>query len=140
MAQSLRKDVHIDETWDVSKLFSSRDKWLTSLNTIGESVNKVTDYKGRLTSSASTLFNALQAFEEVYEQLTKIRTYAFLRTSIDGTNEEYQADLGKTANMLANVGAQLAFFEPELLTLEQAQLTQFIEEEPRLKTYQKVLK
>lgn len=139
MTQPLRKDVDKLQTWDVTSLFRSREAWLASLNTIDEYVNKVVTYKGKLTSDAATLFNALQAYEEIIEQISKIRTYAFLRTSTDGTNEEYQADLAKTASMLANVSAQIAFFEPELLTMEKETMVLFINEEPRLKMYEKVL-
>lgn len=138
LPQLLRKDVPLEQTWDLSSLFSSEDAWQQALKELHKDVEKVTYYQGKLAESASTLYKAIQKYEAFYEKLIHVRTYAFLRTSADGRNEQYQADLAKAASTLADVSARLAFFEPELLSIPTEKLEQFLQEEKKLNTYQKM--
>src|SRR5699024_9953049 len=139
MAQFLRKDVPKKQTWNVQSLFATQEDWEEAFLRLENRVDSVTKYKGKLGNSANNLHAAILAYETMYEQLVQVRTYAFLRTSVDGTNESYQADLTKTANTLANVSAQIAFFETELLTIAEATMKQVIAEHADLQTYEKML-
>lgn len=139
MTQFLRKDVPEKQTWNIQSLFATQEDWEDALLQLEDKVDSVTKYKGKLGNSANNLHAAILAYETMYEQLVQVRTYAFLRTSVDGTNESYQADLTKTTNILANVSAQIAFFEPELLTIAEATMKQFIAEHADLQTYEKML-
>lgn len=139
LSQLVRKDVPKEQTWDLTSLFKTRKDWQKELELLKEELKTVTSFKGKLATSATTLLNALMAFEKFYERIYKVRTYALLRTSTDGSNEQYQADLAVTANLLANISAQIAFFKPELLTIPEEKLKQFINEEENLQTYEKVL-
>lgn len=139
MTQFLRKDVPERETWEISSLFASQAEWEEALESLNEPVESVAAFQGKMGESASTLYEAILAYEKLYEEFVKVRTYAFLRTSVDGTNEAYQADLAKTANALANAGGKIAFFEPELLTIPEADLEQFLKENQDLQTYKKML-
>lgn len=139
MTQTLRKDIPQEQTWNLTTLFKTREDWQQELEAIKEDVTSATSFKGKLGASAETLYNALITFEKFYERIYKVRTYALLRTSVDGTNEEYQADIAVTANLIANISAQLAFFKPELLTISEEKIKQFITENKNLKNYEKVL-
>ena len=139
MTQIVRKDVPKEQTWDLTTLFKTREDWQQEIEMLKKDVTSVTSFKGKLASAATTLYDALDAFEALYERLSKVRTYAFLRTSTDGTNEQYQADLAITANLIAKISAQLSFFKPELLTIPEDRIKKFIEEEEKLKNYEKVL-
>lgn len=140
LAQLLRKDVSEKETWNIQSLYKTREDWEDTLENLYTLTSSVTKFAGRLTESASTLYEAIVAYESLYEQLVQVRTYAFLRSSVDGTNELYQADLAKTANTLAQIQAEIAFFEPELLTISEATLQQFLSENDLLQPYEKMLK
>src|SRR5699024_2784594 len=139
MTQFLRQEVPEKQTWDVTTLFATREEWEQALESLHNTVESVTIFNGKLAESANTLHSAIFAYENLYEQLAKVRTYAFLRTSVDGTNESHQSDLAKTANTLADIGAKIAFFEPELLTIPEATLQQYITENTDLQRYEKML-
>lgn len=139
MTQFLRKDVPEQETWDITSLFTSQADWEEALDSLKETVESVANFQGKMGESATSLYEAIIAYENLYEDFVKVRSYAFLRTSVDGTNEAYQADLAKTANALANAGGKIAFFEPELLTIPEASLEQFLTENENLQTYKKML-
>lgn len=139
MTQYVRQDVPEEQTWNLNSLFATQADWEAALGNLNNLVDSVTEFEGRLAESASTLHDAILAYEALYVQLSQVRSYAFLRTSVDGTNEAYQGDLAKTANALANIGAKIAFFEPELLTIPEETLKQFISENEALQSYEKML-
>lgn len=139
MTQFLRKDVPENQTWNIESLFSTQEDWEKALVSLENLAESVTAYKGKLAESPDNLLEAILAYETLYERIIQVRTYAFLRTSVDGTNESSQADLAKTANTLANISAQTAFFEPELLTIPGATIKQFIAEHTKLHSYEKML-
>lgn len=139
MAQMLRKDVPEELTWDLSALYHTRQDWEKELKALKQDVAEVTAYKGKLASSSTTLLEAFRAFESFYERLVKVRTYALLRTSTDGADADNQADLAKTASVIADINAELSFFKPELLNIPEETIKRYMAEEKDLQTYEKVL-
>lgn len=139
MSRQTRKEVAIEETWDVTALFASATEWETELHALQKDVTVVTSFKGKLSKDAQTLLQAIKTYEQYYERFVHMYTYAYLQTSTDGGNEAYQAVQAKSSAAIASIGAQLAFFEPEILTIPEETIKQYIEEEQGLKTYEKML-
>src|SRR5699024_9090070 len=57
----------------------------------------------------------------------------------DGSDPENQRDSAKVASALASIGAKLSFIESELLTISSDTLKQFVSENAKLRTYEKML-
>ncbi|GAA0438191.1 oligoendopeptidase F [Lentibacillus halophilus] len=138
--RNVRSEVPEEETWDLTDLFATREAWEKELNALQANVSDVTQYKGRLTTSAQQLLNGLKAKDHFEKRLIRVSTYASLKASADGSDPQNQADSAKTASVMAAVGAKLAFVENELLALSQDAIDYFLSEEPELETYRKSLK
>lgn len=134
-----RSEVPTEQTWDLTDLFATDEEWKQELSAIKANVSDVTQYKGRLTKSGETLLNGLKALENFEKRLIRVATYANLKASADGTDSENQANLSRVSSTLAAIEAKLSFIESELLQLQNKAITQFIADEPELKTYQKML-
>src|SRR5699024_4195723 len=134
-----RNDVPQEETWDLSDLFISRRDWEKELTAVQNDIDTVTQYKGKLGQDAKTLLAAAQAFEAYQKRLIRVATYANLRVSADGSDPENQADAAKVASAFADINAQLAFFESELLRMPKEKIERYIKDEPGLDTYRKML-
>ncbi|WP_106498079.1 oligoendopeptidase F [Lentibacillus sp. Marseille-P4043] len=134
-----RSEVSIEQTWDLSDLFSSEKTWEDELTAIQSDIHNVTNYKGKLGTDADTLFNGLTTLENMEKRIIRVATYANLRASADGSNPENQANSAKVSSMLATIGAELSFFDSELLTLPKATIEQFMQEKTELKTFEKKL-
>lgn len=134
-----RNEVPVEQTWDVTDLFATSADWENELQALVEDVSVVTQYKDKLGNDAKTLLSALQAQEAFSERLYRASTYATLLISADGSNPDYQAGAAKIAAAFANIGAQLAFFDSELLTIPKETIYQFVESETELFTYKKLL-
>lgn len=134
-----RSEVPIEQTWDLTALFSSHAEWEKELQAVSKDVNQVTYFKGKLTESAKNLFDGLSALENYQNRLILVDTYASLRSSADGSDPANQRDAAKVASALAKIGAKLAFIQNELLSLTKEQIESFMEEVPPLRAFEKML-
>ncbi|WP_330948544.1 oligoendopeptidase F [Virgibacillus sp. MG-45] len=134
-----RKEVAQAQTWDLSDLFPSHEAWEQELKAIQEEVTSITAYKENVTKNAQALLSCLQALENYQERLIRVATYASLRASADGSDANNQRDSAKVATAMAQISAALSFVEAELLTLSEQKIIQYLQEEPKLKLFQKTL-
>ncbi|MEI3605629.1 oligoendopeptidase F [Pseudogracilibacillus sp. SE30717A] len=134
-----RKEVPVEQTWNLEDLFESPENWENELQSILQDVDKIVAYKGKLGESSATLLAALKELETFEERLIQVGTYAFLRISVDGANPETQAGAAKNAAAMATINAKLSFFESELLTVPASTIEQYIEKEKELLPYKKKL-
>ncbi|WP_374711940.1 oligoendopeptidase F [Symbiobacterium terraclitae] len=133
MAKRLtRAEVPVEQTWRLTDLFATQEEWERELEAIGEAVQTVTQYKGRLGEGAGVLLACLTAHEELRGRMVRAGTYASLRFSEDGSNPENQAAMARAQALLAQVGAALAFLESEILALPEGTVARYLGEEPGL--------
>lgn len=136
---SERKDVPQEQTWNVGDLFKTVEDWEKELASVQEDVKEVTKFKGKLAESADTLYEAIIALDTFYGRLVRVSTYASLNISVDGTNPTHQANAMKVGQAFAQMNAQLAFFDSELLTISQDVFSQFFQEKSELQTFEKMI-
>jgi len=134
-----RAEVPIEQTWDLSDLFATEEEWEAALEQLQKEVHKVTQYKGRLGEGAQVLLACLDAEEELRQRMVRVSTYAYLRSSEDGTNPKNQANSSKVAAVMAEISAALSFIDSEILALPEGTLEEYLEREAGLETYRKNL-
>jgi len=134
-----RQDVPVEQTWDLTDLFATAEAWENELASIQEDVEQIVNYKGKLDTDASTLLAALKELEAFQERILRVTTYATLRSSIDGSDPNYQAGSAKSAAAMAEIQAKLSFFESELLTISTDTIDKFLQDEAELESYKKML-
>lgn len=134
-----RSQVPVDQTWDLTDLFLSEQEWEKELEDVQTDVDMITKYKGNLGKSASHLLGCLQEMEQFQKRLVKVATHASLRQHADGTDPSNQRDAAKVGAALAQIGAEISFIEPELLTVPTDTIKQFSQEKKELQIYEKML-
>ncbi|WP_235794062.1 oligoendopeptidase F [Virgibacillus salidurans] len=134
-----RAEVPEEQKWNLNDLFTSNEAWELELAKVQEDVSEVTQFKGKLGASAANLLNGLRAQEQLQERVTRVATYASLKSSADGTNPDNQRDSAKVSSALATINTKLSFIQSELLRLSDETIQQFLKEEPKLQIYQKAL-
>lgn len=134
-----RSEVPSEQTWNLTDLFATAEDWEKELNSIQTDVNSVTQHKGKLGSSATALLHCLATAEDFEKRIIRVATYASLKTNADGSDPANQRDAAKVSSALANIGAKLTFIESEILTLAPETIDLFVQEQPRLQPYKKML-
>lgn len=113
----LRKDVNIEDTWNLADLIENEAQFNTQLEAL---VSTAQDFEREFANKLTTapiIIEALNAYEALYEKLIIVSTYANLSLQEDRANGEAQMRYAKTGNQLATVFSSITFLKSELLAL-----------------------
>lgn len=135
----VRSEVPEDLTWNLNDLFLSDQEWEAALKEIEEDVKKFVGFKGSLHTAPKALLECLTAQEELTKKLVKVRTYASLKQSADGTDPVNQANSAKVAAVGTQALSALSFISSEILGFENGKVEEFLQDEPGLEPFRKSL-
>ncbi|MGV2928054.1 oligoendopeptidase F [Macrococcus capreoli] len=122
-------------TWDLTTIFATDDAWEAAFTKLSSYLGKEKDFQGKLGDSSETLLNALLLDSEIDELLGKIYVYAHLKHDEDTTNAKYTAFEQRAATLASQFSSAWSFMLPELMTIDETTLAQFIEENAGLTRY-----
>ena len=126
--------------WNIEAMISDESRIDPDLQKIRKQAEKfAAKYAGHLGDSAQTLYDAFAESDSIMRKLEKIYVYAHMRRDEDNSNSMYQGMTDKAMAVIAYVSAATSFFTPELLSIKRCTLLGFIEENPKLKTYEFVI-
>jgi len=131
-----RSEIDKRYTWAIEDLYATDELWQEEYNKIKEMLPKVSGYQGKISQSADMLLDFLKLSDEVHQLLERVYVYANQRYHEDTANPVYQ-DLSNKANALAvQVSSAMAFATPEILTIPEETLKQYMSECEGLKLYE----
>jgi oligoendopeptidase F len=131
-------EIEAKYTWNVTDIYKTESDWEKDFNYVKENMNKYTDYKGKVGSSAENLYKMLKFDEELSIVLGKLYLYASLSKDLDLSDSKYQALFERVSNLGAEVGTVSSFVRPELVAIPEATLEQFMKEKKELALYKKM--
>jgi oligoendopeptidase F len=133
-----RADVAIEDTWDLSQMFPSDEAWDAAAEDVPEKVARVASYRGRFAEGPAVIREALDALYEAQQQLQLLMVYGALRRDEDQTNPDAMARYERAVALSIRAGEELAFVQPELVSLPGDALQVAIES-PELAGYRHLL-
>ncbi|KOO50308.1 oligoendopeptidase F [Priestia koreensis] len=131
----VRSDIQVEDTWKLEDIYSSDQEWEKEFEAVKALLPNVTTYQGKLGESADTLYAAMQAQDELTMRASQLYAYAHMRYDQDTGNSFYQGLNDRMKSLYTQIGGALAFFTPELLSVEEEKLKGFLEEKEELKLY-----
>ncbi|MCM3123630.1 MULTISPECIES: oligoendopeptidase F [unclassified Mesobacillus] len=134
-----RSEVHESLTWNLNDLYPSDKEWEDALKEIEADVKKFDSFRGTLHTGPKALLECLTAQEELTKKLVKVRTYASLKQSADGTDPVNQANSAKVGAVGTKAMAALSFISSEILEFDEGKAEEFIEAEEGLQPFKKTL-
>lgn len=117
MSLPLRKDVNVNETWDLSTLFKSEESFKDTLEQTKEDIKSfVNEYKGQLadTQTIKAMFDKLA---ELSKTMDHLGSYASLHLNVDMTDATNNERYNKIGSFLGYASSELSFVNSELLEL-----------------------
>ncbi|MGI6507628.1 MAG: oligoendopeptidase F [Saccharofermentanales bacterium] len=130
-----RSEVPIEQTWDMTTVFPSIEKWEEAFAAVTGKRELLTQYRGRLTESADALYAAIRNRQDVMLELSSLGAYAFHREDEDTSNPLFLAMKGRLGAVFASFLGEDAWFESELIEIPAETLERFIKEKPELEDY-----
>lgn len=129
-----RSEVPVEDTWDLTQLYETDALWEAAFEDFEKQIPKYEEYRGKLGESPAVLAELL-AFDSDLDKIgERLGSYAFLQMSGDQANPDYQRMTGRFQNMMAKAGEASSYIRPELLSIDDAKMQQFMDD-PVLELY-----
>ena len=122
----VRDKVKTDDTWDLSSLFTSDTAWEKAFKKWEKMIGGYEQYRGKLASDAKTLGACLKLDLDVDRAAERLGTYAFLKTTQDQANSDYQRMMGRLQNVGSRAAQAASYIRPEVLAIPSKTLKKFL--------------
>ncbi|MCE5002137.1 oligoendopeptidase F [Staphylococcus pseudoxylosus] len=121
-----RKEVPIEETWDITDLFNSDDEFYQTLTETIKSAKAFNAQYVNQLNDVQIIEQALDDYSEILIQLDRMANYAELRLSVDTANELSQTLSAKLSTSYGKIASELSFVVSEIIALSEQDLTELI--------------
>lgn len=130
-----RKDVPIEETWDLDSIFPTIADWQASLKSVSDRIPELTQFQGRLSEGPQTMLTCINLMTELMRQAAKVMSYGSLGAATDANNQDALARMGQGMGLMHKMASASSFIKPELMNIGIDILRQWLKEEPSLQIY-----
>ena len=124
-----RKDVKIEDTWDLTLLYKNDEEFEKDFKAMEEFSKEVSKFKGNLSKSAAELKNILDSIMNASIILDKLGSYAFLKQTEDLTNNDSNIKVARFSKLASEFSANLSYFDPELMSIDDEKMNTFLKDE-----------
>lgn len=121
-----RKEVPLEETWDISDLFISDEAFYQNLTDTIESAKAFNVQYINQMNDIQIIEQALDDYSEILIQLDRMANYAELRLSVDTANEQSQTLSAKLSTSYGKIASELSFVISEIIALPEQDLNELI--------------
>ena len=131
-----RSKVKKNQTWNAESVFSSPAAFDAEVESLVESLQGIKKYQGHLGDHHTTFIEAMEAMDLLSQRAAKIQVYASMSSAVDAADQLGASMNSKAMSAMAQVSAATSFIDPELLSIGEAILRQWLKDEPRMKLYE----
>ncbi|WML46627.1 hypothetical protein RCG23_13280 [Neobacillus sp. PS3-34] len=128
MSLITRKDVPLEETWDLTHIFASDEEWEMSYIQVDQDLNEILHGTVHLDSGKSIL-ELLHRYDRLMEKFSRTSSYAFYKYSEDGTDSDNQKMKGRSQTLAKKTYNISTMIVNRFLQLPKGVLKKYMEEE-----------
>ena len=127
MENCARRDVPVEETWDLSLIYAEEELMWEELEKTRAAVKTIAEtYAGQLVT-AEKIVSCLDALEPVYQAFSRLWSYAGLALEADYTDNALREREEKVSDALTQLESELAFVDSEILLAPEEELKKAVE-------------
>jgi len=124
-----RNEVPPEHCWNLDKLYPNDKAWEDDFQTVENTSKEILSYKGTLAKDITSFKNCLIFMDQLDQRLERLSYYALLKTTVDGTNSEYQGKASRINQLTSNISALCSFFVPELMSIPDEKIQSFLQDD-----------
>ena len=132
-----RSDVRVEDTWDLSKLFSSVSEFNNTYDMVKAEIEGFIKYKDYDLTNKNNLLEVMDKSYEIERVLDRLSAYTSLLFDEDTTNSESLSLKGRVSNLYDLYNNNSYFLVPNLLKIDYNVIKDMLSDE-RLKGYERV--
>ena len=131
----VRRDADPATTWDVESVFPDRAAWEHAVAGVEAALPALAAFAGTLANGPAQLLSCLTAMEALARPFERVWLYASMFAAVDAADADALAMVDRMRSLGSRVAGATAFYEPEVLAIEPAQLRDWVAHEPALAPY-----
>ena len=131
----IRAEIPAQYRWDFTAIYPNWAAWEAGMADMQVKMDAFAALKGTLKNGAPAVLKAYQAFDEIGMMQYKVYRYPSLQRDTDTRDQEVAGKFQRVGAIFAKFGTATAWFTPELLSIPQATMEQWIAATPALAPY-----
>ncbi len=130
-----RKDVPVEQTWDLSLIFADDDQMWDALDSLKAAVQKLVEtYSGQL-NTADNIVNCLDDMEVILPEISRIWQYSGLAVETDYTDNKIREREEKVGDEMTRLSKELSFVDSEILLAPSEELEKAVKKAKNCRRY-----
>lgn len=130
-----REEQRREDTWDLEAIYPSGDDWESDAKVLEGELEAFSKYQGSMAESSSRMYQILEDFCRIQNLAEKLYVYASMKRDENTADGQAQQREGRARLLITRLSSVCAWLEPEILSMEEARLDQFLEEHEGLALY-----
>lgn len=131
---NMRKDVPLEETWDLTLLFRNREEYEEERAKARRKAEEIRALKGTI-NTAEMINKAVDLYQEYYTSLSLVLNYSELASSVDYYDQKAQEDYGWDRMLLSELEGMTSFLKDEISSNSEEVLKEAAEKSESNKTF-----
>ncbi|MBM4004564.1 MAG: oligoendopeptidase F [Planctomycetes bacterium] len=121
-----RKQVKVEDTWDLSSMFASDESWEAAFKKLDKKIAGYEKFRGTLGESARQLAACLGFDQEFDRAADRLGTYAHLRSTEDQADSATQRMVGRYMNLATRASQAASFIRPEIMAIPESTMKKYL--------------
>ena len=130
----MRKDVPLEETWDLTLLFRNREEYEEERAKARRKAEEIRALKGTI-NNAEIINKAVDLYQEYYTSLSLVLNYSELASSVDYYDQKAQEDYGWDRMLLSELEGMTSFLKDEISSNREEVLREAAEKSESNRTF-----
>lgn len=132
-----RSEVPKEYRWDLEAIYPTPADWDREAEEVQKLLPQAQTFRGHLGESADRLATALEFRDQISRKVEKLFVYARMRRDEDNAETTAQARTDKAEGIITRVQSGFAYYTPEILTIPETVLREYMQSEARLNVYRR---
>ncbi|MCF8242648.1 MAG: oligoendopeptidase F [Melioribacteraceae bacterium] len=130
-----RDQIEEQYTWNLKDLYDNEEKWEKDYKWLEEQIPVYKGYEGKLGKSADALYEFIQFDEKLSKVFDILMRYVSLAKDLDLRDSKYQGMYERASSLGSRLATAGSFVRPELLSIPEETLWNFVDQNEELKLY-----
>lgn len=134
--ERIRSEVEEQAKWNLKAMYQNEEAVNKDIEQLKQYHKDLLSFKGKIMESSETLKKFYQVYINYDKVLSNLYTYSHMLCDEDTTDSNHQAFKMKIDKLVEDLGAELSFISPEMMTTSYDEVLKMIEQDTSLKEYQ----
>jgi len=130
-----RDSIPEEYKWNLKDLYRSVEVFKQKRAEFAKKIEKLAEFQGKLGESPANLKACLDTYFNLSKELDRLMTYVSLRADENLGNSENQKLKNETFNVARKFSEYASFIEPEIISIGEKKINEFIKQDKGLELY-----